>query len=301
MTGTWKKAAQALLYPPAILRWVLLPLAAAFLVYTMVFVGTETIPAYIAYALSAYTLTVWCMQIPGFVRAAGEIIRENRYAQKWMSDMHLRINATLLGGLVWNLLYAALQTGLGLRHGSFWYYSMAAYYACVGVMRLCLLGHIRQYAPGEQMRKELVRYRACGWVFLLMNMALALMVFFMVYWNRTFYHGEITTIALAAYTFASFAFAIVNIVKFRRYNSPVLSASKAISMACACVSMITLESTMLTTFGAEEMDMLTRKLFLAYSGGAVSAFVIGMAVFMIVRSTKALGRLERNIDNNSAI
>ena len=49
-----------------------------------------------------------------------------------------------------------------------------------------------------------------GIVFLIMNLALALIIFFMVYWNRTFHRHEITTIALAAYTFTSLAFAIVS-------------------------------------------------------------------------------------------
>ena len=69
--------------------------------------------------------------------------------------------------------------------------------------------------------------------------------------NRTFHHHEITTIALAAYTFTSLTFAIINTVKYRKYHSPVYSASKAISLASACVSLLTLESTMLTTFGNE--------------------------------------------------
>ena len=79
------------------------------------------------------------------------------------------------------------------------------------------------------MLQELKKYRACGIIFLIMNLTLALIIFFMVYWNRTFHHHEITTIALAAYTFTSLTFAIINIFKYRRLGSPVYSASKAIS------------------------------------------------------------------------
>ena len=141
------------------------------------------------------------------------------------------------------------------------------------------------------MRVELIRYRACGLVFLIMNLALALMIFFMVYWNRTFNHHEITTIALAAYTFTSFTFAIINIIKYRKLGSPVYSASKAISLAAACVSMLTLESTMLTTFGKETMSLTGRRIFLGLSGGAISAFIIAMAIYMIVQGTKKIKQL----------
>ena len=138
------------------------------------------------------------------------------------------------------------------------------------------------------MLEELQKYRACGIVFLVMNLALALMIFFMVYWNRTFHHHEITTIALAAYTFTSLTLAIINTVKYRKYNSPAYSASKAISLASACVSMLTLESTMLTTFGEGTVDLAGRRLFLGLSGGVISALIIAMAVYMIVQGTKKI-------------
>ena len=142
------------------------------------------------------------------------------------------------------------------------------------------------------MLTELRKYRACGIVFLVMNLPLALMIFFMVYWNRTFHHHEITTIALAAYTFTSLTLAVINTVKYRKYNSPVYSASKAISLASALVSVLTLESTMLTTFGAETLTLTQRRIFLGLSGGAISALIIAMAVYMIVQGTRKIKLLE---------
>ena len=82
--------------------------------------------------------------------------------------------------------------------------------------------------------------------------------------------------------------AIINTVKYRKYNSPVYSASKAISLASACVSMLTLESTMLTTFGDGTVDLAGRRLFLGLSGGAISVLIIAMAVYMIVQGTKKI-------------
>ena len=147
------------------------------------------------------------------------------------------------------------------------------------------------------MREELLKYRACGAVFLLMNLALALIVFFMIYWNRTFEHHMITAIAMAAYTFTAFTVAIVNIVKYRKYNSPVFSASKAISFAAACVSMLTLASTMLTTFGDGTMGSIEQKIMLGSIGFAVSAVVVAMAITMIVQGTKKLKNINSEVEN----
>jgi len=81
-------------------------------------------------------------------------------------------------------------------------------------------------------------------------------------------------------------------VKYRKYNSPVYSASKVISLASACVSMLTLEATMLTTFGDGTMDAITRKIFLGCTGGAISVFVVVMAIYMIKQSSKQLKELK---------
>ncbi len=283
-----KKIGKALLFPHIAVMIILFPVATAFLIYAMIFLGTDTIPTYVSYVLATYTLTVWCARIPNFIAFVKRAKAENKYAQIWSSDIRLRMNVSLYGTLIWNVAYAVFQLCLGLYHASFWYYSMAGYYICLGVMRFYLSRHIRRHKVGEKIREELIIYRNCGIVFLVMNLSLTLMVFFMVYFDRTFIHHEITTIAMAAYTFTTFTFAIINIVKNRQYKSPVYSASKAVSLAAACVSMLTLETTMLTTFGDGTMKPLSRKILLGGSGGVISVFIIIMAIYMIVRATKAL-------------
>lgn len=284
----WKKLGKAVLFPHIGILLLLLPAATAFLVYSMGNLEAESTAAVLSYILALYTLIVWCARIPALMRHFKAFRAENIYARRWLEDTALRMNVFLCGALVWNIAYAAFQLWLGFYHGSFWFISIAIYYICLGAMRLFLLRHTVRYAPGEQMGMELVKYRACGWVFLGVNLALSVMIFFMVYWNRTFRHHEITTITMAAYTFASLTLAIINAVKYRKFNSPVYSAAKAISLAAAWVSMLTLESTMLTTFGSGSTDLLTRRILLGSSGAAVSAFIIAMAVYMIVQGSKKL-------------
>ena len=284
----WKKLGKALLFPHTAIMIILVPIATVFLVGSMVFIGTESPMAILSYVLAAYTLTVWCFKIPYLIKFFKNFKNENQYARKWQDDARLRINVSLYGSLAWNTLYGIFQLWLGFFHHTFWFCSIGIYYICLAVMRLFLVNHTRKYAPGEKMRTELVKYRACGWIFLLMNLALSLIVFFMLYWNRTFTHHMITAIAMAAYTFTAFTTAIINVVKYKKYNSPVYSASKAISFAAACVSMLTLTSTLLTTFSDETMSVMEQKIMLGSIGIAVSAMVVILAVFMIVMGTKKL-------------
>ncbi len=295
----WKKLGKALLFPHIAIMTVLVPIATVFLVYSMVFVGTQSVLAVISYVLAAYTLTVWCCKIPHLIHFFKIFKNENAYARRWQDDDRLRVNVSLFSALIWNTAYAVLQLWLGLTNKTFWFYSLAGYYIFLAVMRFFLVRHTASNKPGEKMRAELLRYRACGWIFLAMNLALSLMVFFMVYWNRTFDHDEITTIAMAAYTFTSLTVAIVNIVKYRKYNSPIYSASKAISLAAASVSILTLESTMLTTFGSDTVDAFTRKLMLGLSGGVIACFIVVMAIFMIVTANKKLKILNEESEKHT--
>lgn len=288
-----KKLGKALLFPRMWVMILLLPVAAVFLVGSMVFIGTLSPIAIASYVLSAYTLTVWCFRIPYLISFFKTFKNENKYILIWRRDDRLRVKVSLYGSLAYNTVYALFQLWLGFYHHTFWYYSLAGYYISLAVMRFFLVRHTQKYTPGERMREELIKYRACGWVFLIMNLALSLMIFFMVYWNRTFNHHEITAIAMAAYTFTSFTTAIVNMVRYRKYNSPVYSASKAISFAAACVSMLTLTSTMLTAFDDGTMDLSARRLMLGLVGGAVSAVVMTMAVYMIAESNKKLKSKEK--------
>lgn len=292
-----KKLGKALLFPHIAVMILLVPIATVLLVGSMVFIGTESAIAYISYALAAYTLTVWCIKIPNLIKFFKVFKNENKYARRWQDDTRLRVNVSLYGALGWNALYGIFQLWLGFYHHTFWFYSLGAYYICLGVMRFFLVRHTSKYAPGEKMQTELAKYRACGWVFLVMNLALALIIFFMVYWNRTFEHHMITTIAMAAYTFTALTAAIVNVIKYRKYNSPVFSASKAISLAAALVSMLTLESTMLTTFSDGTMTATAQKWMLGATGGVISALIVATAIYMIVVGTKKLGQLKSEVEN----
>ena len=284
----WKKIGKAFLFPHIAIMMILIPIATIFLVYSMVFLGTKSLAAIISYVLSAYTLTVWCFKMPYLIKFFKTFKNENKYARIWQDDARLRVNVSLYGTLIFNTAYALLQLGMGFWHHTFWFYSLAGYYISLAVMRFFLLRYTSRHTPGEKMLDELKKYRACGIVLLIMNLALTLIIFFMVHENRTFHHHEITTIALAAYTFTSLTIAIINTVKYRKYNSPVYSASKAISLASACVSMLTLESTMLTTFGDGTMSVTGQRVLLGLSGGAISIFIIATAIYMIAEGTKKI-------------
>lgn len=282
---TWCKIGKALILPHISVLLLLFPISAVLLIYSLLCLA-EIAPVRIgAYVLAFYTLTIWCVRVPKIVGFFKNLKNENRYINALTGDVRLRTNITLSGSVLWNGAYAALQLGTGIYHNSPWFYSLAAYYACLALMRFFILRHTLRSEPGREIDTELKYYKACGWIFLIMNMAISVMMLYMIHENRVTRHNEITTIAIAAYTFTTLTMAIINVIRYRKYNSPAMSASKAISLAAACVSMLTLENTMLTIFGGGDMTEHTKKIFLVLSGGAISIFIIVMALYMIIKGS----------------
>ena len=286
----WKKLGLKILYPHLAVILILLPISVTFLVLSLIYLGTKSVLAILSYLLAFYLLLVICFRVPKIIKFFKNFKQENKFLQKWFSDVHLRVNVSLYGSLIWNVAYAIFQLILGFYHKSFWFISMFAYYVMLAIIRFFLVKHTSKFKANEQTETEIKKYVVSGWLLLFINLALSVIVFFMVYLNKTFYHHMITTIALAAYTFFTFTFAIINLVKYKKYNSPVYSAVKSITLIAGAVSMLTLEATMLTTFKTTE-SALFNQIMLSATGFAVIAFSITMAIIMIIKGKKQLKNL----------
>ncbi|MBE6604596.1 MAG: hypothetical protein E7639_02685 [Ruminococcaceae bacterium] len=286
MTRT-KRLLRALLFPPMLIPLLLTPLSAIALSAVFITGHTAHPLAYAAYTLSFYTLLVISLRIPDIYRWWQRLLEKNPLLHRLTTDARFRLRVILHTSLFVNTSYALFQLSMGLLYRSRWFYALAAYYALLTVMRYYLLRDLKQLTPGEDYAEELHRYRFCGIALAAMTPALLVIVAFIVWQDRGFSYHSITTIAIAAYTFSAFTVAVVNIIKYRKYNSPLLSAAKAVSLTTASVSMLSLETAMLSAFG-NESDAVLRQLITAISGVAVCVFVLGMAVFMITHAAKEL-------------
>lgn len=282
-----KKLVQNVLQPLPAVQAMLVLLSPAALIYGFMRLEPNAPVRIATYVLAFYTLVTICMRIPNVIRRIKRFANDNSYYRRYVSDVQLKTNISLYAGLTFNIVYAFFQLALGLRHASAWFYAMAMYYMLLGAMRWLLVRHTKVYAPGELQEQEWRKYRLCGVCLLAMNISLAVIITYFILKIRVFRHHEITTIAMAVYTFSALTLAIRNVIKYRRFGSPVYSAAKGISLVSAVMSMLTLENAMLTTFGTQNGDRY-HKLFLGISGIAVIVIVQAIAVYMIINATAKL-------------
>ncbi|MBR4112596.1 MAG: hypothetical protein IKK53_06150 [Ruminiclostridium sp.] len=288
-----------LVYPPVWLIALLVPVCAAALVYTFVCGYEEHPVAYLTYILSFYTLTcivIRCTKIiPKHYRTAKNAVYSNPVGNRFMTDMKFRTHVTLYGSLGVNFLYAAVNIASGIINHTAWFHVLAFYYIILAVMRFLLLRFVNGTGIGNNRLKELCCSRVCGYIMLAINLFLSGAVLMILYQDKGYeYHGVIIYV-VALYTFWLTAVAIKNLIKYKKLGSPVMSMSKIISMAAALVSMLSLETAMLSEFGGE-MSHDDKWLMIALTGAGVSIIIVAMSVYSIVKNSREIRQIAEKMD-----
>ncbi len=282
----FKKILVRLLFPHTAIIILVAALASVLLAVAFAVFGGAHVFSYISYALSAYALTVVCVRIPDIIRFIKSTKENNPLIKRLSTDFIYRIKLSLYLSLAFGVAYASLQAGLAVWHRSVWFATVAGYYLLLVIIRLFLLHNFDGGDKSADPKKELVKFCLTGILLLLMNIALGGMVFYIVRLGYGFRHHEITTIALAAYTFSAVSVSVVNNVRYRKYKRPVFSAVKIADLASALVSLLTLETAMLSSFG--DGDEGFRMIITAITGATVCIFILTAAILMIINSTKKL-------------
>lgn len=290
--GRWKKLLNELLFPHICLVILLVPVSAAALCYVF-FNSCENEPiAYITYVLSAYALTVLCIRLVQFIRyarcEADALVEKYPIVGRFIKDIPFRLKFSLYASFGFNSIYAIWKFFYGVYLRSIWFGALAVYYFLLAVMRLMLIKHSKQNEFGENRREEQKKYMYCGIMLLVMNIALAVVVILVVRANKGFSYPGYLIYVMALYTFCNVVSACYNLIKYRQYQSPVMSAAKVISLASALVSLLSLETAMLEQFGEGDNSEQLRLVMTASTGGMVCAMIFAIAVYMITRSVKEL-------------
>lgn len=289
----WKKVGWRLLRPPGWIVFLLTVLSTGALVGVFVEGLEETPAAYCVYVMAFYTLVTLCttcvMVLPGRYRGVKNRVYETDLGNKYMTDVAFKTHVSLYWSLAVNLLYVAVNMLSYYLYRSMWFVILAVYYGTLAIMRFLLLRFVDWDRIGENPVGEWKKTRICGCILLNVNFALSGAVLMILYLDRGFrYHG-IMIYVMALYTFYMIIHAIVDIVKYRKHESPILVTAKVITLSAALVSMLSLETAMLSQFGGE-MAAEDKWIMIAATGAFVSFAVLAMSVSMIRRSTLEIRR-----------
>ena len=289
----WKRLGKKLLFPPVWLMVILVIVSAVALTIIFVKEMEQSIPAYIVYVLAFYTLsvvTVFCaMVLPNQYSTIKQKIYDNPLGNRYMTDRIFRTNISLSVSFVISMLYVAINLWSWYLLKSYWFMVLAVYYVIMAVMRFLLVRYVRIRKIGTDILGEWKRSRTCAYILLLINLSLSGAVLMILYQSKGYDYPGVLIYVMALYTFYSTIHAILDIVKYRKLGSPIMSTAKIVSLSAALVSMLNLETAMFAQFGGE-MSPENQQIFIILTGAGISITVVTLSAILIVRATKEIRR-----------
>lgn len=285
--------------PPTWLAFLVVFPSFALLIYVFANGLEETAYSYLSYAASAYSLAVVCVRMPDVISAfktdfeKHPVLRgflDSDRAVRYRSDKIYRAEISMYAGLVFGLLYACVKTTGSVLYHSPWLGALGVYYLLLSVLRLMMICYIRRKDEHKSVLREWKRYRLCGIVLLMMNTTLSAVVYLIVRMDNGAEYPGLFVYAAAAYTFYTVIVALTNLVHAGRKVSPVYEAGRSVNTVTAMISLLTLETAMISQFGTAE-DAVFRRIITGTTGAVVCAGALFMAIYMIVRSTKQIRKM----------
>lgn len=242
---------------------------------------------YLSYFISAYTLVIVCLRMPGVYRKGKAALHRNKVTHRYLTDKELRIRTSLYLGLGINTAFAVMKVTFGLLYNSSWLFAVAGYNMILSIIRFFL---VRRDMRGRKSETEADRqvfaksaYHLTGYLMCILNIAISVIVVMVVVHNQTIEYHEFAIYALAAYSFYSIGKAIFDVIKYRNHENRVFTAIKEVAFAKALVSIFTMQVAMLTQFGG---DAKTSFIFNLLTGIAV---VIGVTVLTSLMLRRGMG------------
>ena len=248
------------------------------------------IPVYIlaAMLLTAAFICLYKDLKSGIIERFFITVKKNAFGAHFLEDYRFRTVLTTMPSFVINVAYTIYNGVIGVMNQSAWFITMAVYYSLLGIMRYCAVHTERKISHMEDQKlirkKELAVIKTDGILLLLLNLALSGVVLLTIAKGRAKAYSEIIAISIAAYTFYKITMAVIRNARQRQNPSLLLRTLRSISYAEIAASVLTLQRSMLVSFGT----MGSRQIYLmnAITGAVVCLFVWILGLSMIEKSKR---------------
>lgn len=179
--------------------------------------------------------------------------------------------------LIVNFIYAIGNSMIGILTHSWWFFTVGAYYIVLTVTRYSVL-QIRRKANGNY-DIELFARRITGILLVVLSFCIIGVNTLSAVEERGMSFHEIIMITISAYTFTKITAALIGMLKTKYFVSPVQKTLRNIALADACVSIYSMQRSMLMSFpGMNAADIL---LLNVLTGTAVWGIVLLLGINLI--------------------
>lgn len=274
----------SLLYPSSI--WWILTGICSFSMLVMAFLSgfEESIFNYISYVISAYSLIISILKVPMVITEIKRVIYNNKYGNRYINEFLFRTEISLYASLIINIVFASFNFYVGVTHKSIWFGTIGIYYLILSIIRFSLLYSLKRRSCDSML--EWKRYKISGILLFSTNVVLSGMVIQMVSYGQGYQYPGYLIYVMAIYVFYNLMISIINVVKYRNYDNPILIAAKILDFSTALVSILSLQTAMFVSFG--EGDLFFSGLMNSIFGSIVCLSIFLIAFRMIQKANRKI-------------
>ena len=300
----WKK----ILNPPTwakVLTFIITILSAT-LSLVMVGLGLENgalaIISYILFGVAglslAYSVYLIIPNLPKFKRQLISWLESHEFTRLILRNFGFRTVIFAIGSFLMSLLISGFNAYMGIKNRSIWYGALAAFYIALAFLRGGVLGYHKKRVGKKIQNDEYIKakvYRNSGIITLILNIALSSAIAQMIFDDAHFTYMGLMVFAYAAYAFYKITTSIISFIKAHKQEDLTVRAIRNINLVDALVSILALQTALLTTFSEENVDI---SLFNTLTGCVVSLISVGIGVYMIASANKKMKELQKENEIN---
>ncbi len=195
-----------------------------------------------------------------------------------------------------NFLYAFYNGILGIMNLSLWFIIMFAFYGLLASVRFSVILYARRKDSVYEDTESFI-IKTSGIIMIILSFVLALLVFLSLTQKIAVKYDTIMMITIATYTFYKVIITVVRASKKRDDKLPLFSTLRCISYAEVAASVLTLQRSMLASFGSgdDEFSFIMN----AATGMVVFLFILALGIFITVKGSRKNIKIKKeNIDKN---
>lgn len=190
-------------------------------------------------------------------------------------------------GFLLNLLYAFYHGLFGIINLSFWLITMCVYYVILGTMRFSVVLCEYKNSSEVSIDTEFFVMKLSGILLTILSIVLTGAIYLSLSQNIVTKYDEIIMITIATYTFYRITMTVIHAIKQRKNPSPLLAVIRNIGYAEVAASVLTLQQSMLASFGG--MSDSKAHMMNALTGAVVCLFILILGISIWIRGIKKKG------------
>lgn len=252
--------------------------------------------AILSYIISFYSLVVIVLLFikhgPKIYKKIATFLMKNKYIYRFYHDLTFKTNVLLYSALAINLSFVVYKLTTGILYNSIWFIVLAFYYLLLVIIRIRLVVFTSINKVGKNLIAEHKQAIKSSLTLLLLNINLIFILILVIIYGEKYVFPGVLIYIMAFYTFYSVISSLINMIKFRKYKSPVISTSRIVSMAASLIMLLGLETALLAEFNVDN-DNYFNQIMIGATGIVIALTILGLSLYKIIKSVRYLKKIKK--------